>query len=127
MEKHRWERIEELYHSALELPADMRSTFLSEACAGDPDLVREVQDLIAHDPSTRDVAAAGFRFTPRGEITEDGSLARFETIPSPDALIPIERILAFFDNSGFQTRELFPRPFRAPKCMQSFLQVRVQR
>ena len=49
MEKHRWERIEELYHSALELPVDMRSTFLSEACAGDPDLLREVQDLIAHD------------------------------------------------------------------------------
>jgi eukaryotic-like serine/threonine-protein kinase len=49
MEKHRWQRIEELYHSALELPADMRSTFLSEACVGDPDLLREVQDLIAHD------------------------------------------------------------------------------
>ena len=74
MEKHRWERIDELYHSALELPAHMRSTFLSEACAGDPDLVREVQDLIAHDLDSNSAVdrpawerVAGMRETPELE------------------------------------------------------------
>ena len=74
MEKHRWERIDELYHSALELPAHMRSTFLSEACAGDPDLVREVQDLIAHDLDSNSAVdrpawerVAGMRDTPELE------------------------------------------------------------
>src|SRR5689334_2201100 len=52
MERDRWDRIEQLYHSALEQPAELRSGFLEKACAGDSELLREVQGLIAHDSDT---------------------------------------------------------------------------
>jgi eukaryotic-like serine/threonine-protein kinase len=55
MDRHRWQRIEELYHSALDRPFDVRSRFLLEACAGDLDLLREVQELIAHDQDSNSV------------------------------------------------------------------------
>jgi eukaryotic-like serine/threonine-protein kinase len=42
--------IEALYHQALKLPADERPAFLRESCAGDSDLRKEVESLLAeHD------------------------------------------------------------------------------
>jgi serine/threonine protein kinase/tetratricopeptide (TPR) repeat protein len=49
MEANRWRQIEELYHSALARLPELRSEFLAQACAGDPDLLRDVQKLLAHD------------------------------------------------------------------------------
>jgi serine/threonine protein kinase/Tol biopolymer transport system component len=50
MPPERWERIEQLYHDALEREAGGRAAFLAEACAGDEALHREVSSLIsAHD------------------------------------------------------------------------------
>src|SRR5262245_56538676 len=50
MMKHdRWERIERLYHAALERQPDARDAFLDRACAGDEDLRREVAGLLACD------------------------------------------------------------------------------
>ncbi len=47
MNRDRWERIDALCHAALErAPAD-RAAFLDEACAGDADLRREVESLLA--------------------------------------------------------------------------------
>jgi len=43
----RWGRIEEIYHSALELPPGARQAFLDNACNQDPDLRREVESLLA--------------------------------------------------------------------------------
>jgi eukaryotic-like serine/threonine-protein kinase len=48
MSPERWQRIEELYHSALEHPPEQRSAFLSDACAGDDELRREVESLLGH-------------------------------------------------------------------------------
>ena len=46
----RWQKIEQLYHAALEREAERRAAFLAEACAGDEALHREVSSLIfAHD------------------------------------------------------------------------------
>jgi eukaryotic-like serine/threonine-protein kinase len=45
----RWERIERLYHAALERETATRAAFLAEACAGDEELRREVVSLIAYD------------------------------------------------------------------------------
>ena len=42
MTPERWQRIELLYHSALEREAEERSAFLAEACLGDEELRREV-------------------------------------------------------------------------------------
>ena len=54
MDANRWRRVEELYHSALERPEELRSEFLAQACGDDAELLREIRDLIAHD---RDSAA----------------------------------------------------------------------
>jgi len=49
MKRDRWEKIEELYHSALERNADDRAAYLSEACGGDEALQREVQSLLLQE------------------------------------------------------------------------------
>src|SRR5262245_25086276 len=43
----RAERIEELYHAALERAIGQRSAFLTEACSGDESLLREVASLLS--------------------------------------------------------------------------------
>jgi serine/threonine protein kinase/Tol biopolymer transport system component len=47
MNSERWQQVENLYHSALELGADERDDFLSVACAGDEALRRDVLSLLA--------------------------------------------------------------------------------
>jgi eukaryotic-like serine/threonine-protein kinase len=46
MHPERWRRVEELYHSASEREPGQRADFLSEACAGDETLRREVESLL---------------------------------------------------------------------------------
>ena len=48
MDRNRWQRIEELYHSALEQPPELRPDFLAKTCPNDSELVREVLELLAH-------------------------------------------------------------------------------
>ena len=43
----RWQKIEQLYHTALEREPGVRSAFLDQACQGDVDLRREVEALLA--------------------------------------------------------------------------------
>jgi eukaryotic-like serine/threonine-protein kinase len=43
----RWQQIEGLYHSALEVEASQRAAFLERACGGDEPLRREVSSLLA--------------------------------------------------------------------------------
>jgi Tol biopolymer transport system component/RIO-like serine/threonine protein kinase len=45
----RWKEIERIYHAALELEKSARPAFLAQACAGDQDLRREVESLLALD------------------------------------------------------------------------------
>ena len=50
MTSERYERIGQLFHAALELPAESRAAFLSGACGVDVDLRKEVESLLdAHD------------------------------------------------------------------------------
>src|SRR5689334_14661086 len=52
MTPERWQQIERLYHTALELAPGRRSAFLDQACADDGDLRWEVKSLLAsHDQS----------------------------------------------------------------------------
>ena len=52
MNPERLRRIDELFHSAIDLPPEERSRFLDEACANDPALRTEVESLISsHDLS----------------------------------------------------------------------------
>src|SRR5215831_7815017 len=49
MEHERWKQIEQLYHAALEREPGAREAFLAQACAGDEELRREVEELLGYD------------------------------------------------------------------------------
>jgi tetratricopeptide (TPR) repeat protein len=48
MDAERWRRVEELYHSAVEVPESQRAAFLRESSAGDEALRCEVESLLAY-------------------------------------------------------------------------------
>jgi tetratricopeptide (TPR) repeat protein/tRNA A-37 threonylcarbamoyl transferase component Bud32 len=53
----RWERLTDLYHAAVALPDDERASLLTEECADDPELLADVERLVAaHDRVSRPVA-----------------------------------------------------------------------
>jgi len=45
----RWEQVKQIFHTALEEPAQKRRQYLQEACAGDQALLAEVERLLAND------------------------------------------------------------------------------
>jgi serine/threonine-protein kinase len=51
MTPERWEQIGQLYHAAMELAPTARAAFLDQVCAGDEELRREVESLIAANES----------------------------------------------------------------------------
>src|SRR5437870_12489333 len=59
MKPERWGRIESIFHKALEAEESRRAAVLEESCAGDEDLRREVESLLAHHTE-----AGGFIETP---------------------------------------------------------------
>jgi eukaryotic-like serine/threonine-protein kinase len=59
----RWHEMDRLFAEALERPLAERPAFLDEICAGDPDLRRELERLLAADDE-----AAAFLERPAGEL-----------------------------------------------------------
>ena len=55
MEPERWQVIEELFHSACDLPEGQRNSFLREACNGDASLRLELETLLKHCSHTQSV------------------------------------------------------------------------
>jgi serine/threonine protein kinase len=49
MAHERWQHLEELFEQAQETPVDVRPRFLAHACAGDPELRREIEAMLAAD------------------------------------------------------------------------------
>jgi serine/threonine protein kinase len=58
MSDERWRRIEEIFHLAVDLPLRDRAEFLRGACAGDDELRRQVESLLANDRSKGDIFEA---------------------------------------------------------------------
>lgn len=58
MNEERWARIEDLFQRAADLAPDQRPAFLASVCAGDEDLRREVESLLAHDDSKDNLVGA---------------------------------------------------------------------
>src|SRR5437867_6778907 len=66
MTPERWQRINQLYHDALELDANRQATFLNQACAGDAGLRNEVESLIAsHDKAGSFIAEPALKIAAR--------------------------------------------------------------
>jgi serine/threonine protein kinase len=84
MDAHRWERINELFQAVITRAADARAVFLSDACAGDEALAREVQRLVlAHERS-------------RGFLERPVTANALRIIASADASAAIEPSLTGF-------------------------------
>lgn len=76
MKSARWQRIEQLYHAALEREAEQRASFLVEACPDDAALRSEVEALLAANEQAR-----GFMPAPALEL-EPRQLAAETPAPS---------------------------------------------
>jgi serine/threonine protein kinase len=71
MTTERWRQIEQLFHAALNCDANRRAEFLASACAGDDELLREVNSLlVARDKAQGVMAENAFRAFAR-EIAAD--------------------------------------------------------
>src|SRR3954471_5140596 len=57
MKPQSWQLIKEVFLEALERAPDERAGFIREACAGDPDLLAEVQSLLSSDEGAGDFIA----------------------------------------------------------------------
>ncbi len=52
MDREQWQKIKKILQEAIELPVQERVAFLDEACAGDQELRREVESLLARSDQT---------------------------------------------------------------------------
>jgi serine/threonine protein kinase len=55
MSPERFRQVDRLYHSALEREPGERGAFLAQACSGDEELRREVEELLAQDSSSGNI------------------------------------------------------------------------
>ncbi len=55
MNAEKLKQIEEIYHAALEIPADERKSFVAERCGEDEDLCREVESLLSFKKTSDDL------------------------------------------------------------------------
>src|SRR5262245_30934172 len=66
MTPERWEKIDRLFHAALEVEPDNRKAYLDQACAGDDALRQEVESLISSH-----VADSSFFETPAADVAAE--------------------------------------------------------
>jgi serine/threonine-protein kinase len=81
MDRTRWERLQELFHEAADLPRDDQDAFLVRACAGDERLLAEARAMLREDaraasPLDRGVADVAGRVI-RAGLPEDVARQRF--------------------------------------------------
>lgn len=82
MEPERWQRVEQLCHSALECEEGQQAAFLEAACGGDKDLRREVESLLAHQTQ-----AGQFMETPAMHVAAQSLAASSELSEGRDPLL----------------------------------------
>jgi len=71
----RWATVERLYHAALTRAVDTRAAYLADACAGDEELRREVESLLAQDASANRVLTQGGVVAAAGLVSDIGRSA----------------------------------------------------
>src|SRR5262245_48054139 len=74
----RHQQVSDLYHEALgRAGEDERRAFLQDACCGDPDLQREVEELLAaHEQATAFMAAPAIEIAAASLLIDETSLPR---------------------------------------------------
>jgi serine/threonine protein kinase len=100
MEPERWRRVEELYHTALRVPADRRAAFLKDECEADEELREEVESLLSCENS-----AAEFMESPAFDvaaklIAEDTAGEQTTNLASPNVASSRFRLLEKLGSGG---------------------------
>jgi serine/threonine protein kinase/tetratricopeptide (TPR) repeat protein len=67
-----WDRTQEIFLKAIDIPPALRAAFVERACAGDRRVLEEVQSLLAHDIPEAELAGV-FQYA-AAALIEDGSL-----------------------------------------------------
>jgi len=94
MTRDRWNRIEEIFQSALELPSSERSGYVAQACGDDKELLAEVESLLTSDD-------AGGDTTLRSLVEADvKKLARVTTSSESGLQIGPYRLVRELDTGG---------------------------
>src|SRR5262245_27133679 len=75
MTAERWQRLQDLFDAAADLPGEQQAAFLNDACADDPTLRRQAESLIlACEESTQGIHGA-IREVVKGAALEEGASA----------------------------------------------------
>lgn len=86
MQTDRWQKIEALFHQALEQPQQQRAAFLAAVCEHDPELLREVESLLgAHQRN------GGVLETPASDLAADWAKANQQASPHPVLVVSSSR------------------------------------
>ena len=88
MDSARWERIQSLFHEAIELLENERAIFLESACAGDDALLADVLAMLEEDGQSKsvldsDVAHLAALIAPRKLVIADGVAPGGEPVTEP--------------------------------------------
>jgi Tol biopolymer transport system component len=91
MTPERWQKVKEIFHSALQHEADKRSVFLSNACGSDELLRQEVESLIsAHQKGGSFIDSPAFEAAAE-LIVDEGKLKAGQTLGSYEVLSFVSR------------------------------------
>jgi len=100
MEPERWRRVEQLYHSALKIPAEQRGSFLEEQCQGDEDLEKEIASLLSFESSAAEfIESPAFDVAARLEA-EGKTIKLTESQGMVGAALPRFRVLEKLGGGG---------------------------
>jgi serine/threonine protein kinase len=94
----KWKQVEQLFNAAMELEPAARKSFLAEACAGDEELRREVESLLAYENET-----AGFIRKPALEVAANALAADEREADQPKTIsqqIGAYRIIELLGKGG---------------------------
>lgn len=94
MKPERWKQIDGLFDEALELESDKRAAFLEQACAGDEELKKEVEALLASDGKADSLIAS-----PASQMASE-LLAEIPAKRSPGQSIGPYKILGLLGAGG---------------------------
>jgi serine/threonine protein kinase len=75
MKSERWAKVESVYRAALRREPAERRVFLTEACAGDEELLREVESLLEYDQQAKSFLEAPALEVEARSMAADGGLS----------------------------------------------------
>src|SRR5262245_55224409 len=99
LDKQRWSQVESLYHAALEQEPGARDAFLAQACAGDEELRRKVEELLGDDGAAESFIK-GNALASEARRLEPEDLSRTASQLLPGQSVGAYKILALLGRGG---------------------------